>query len=95
MPHDWSAALAHLAAADPRLAVIAAGPPTIAPRRDVITALARAIVSQQLSGAAATTILGRVLARYGGKPPAAEAILATPDADLRAAGLSGAKTRRR
>src|SRR5262249_38716251 len=48
---------------------------------------------QQLSGAAARTIWGRVLALYPrGELPAPAKVLATPDADLRAAGLSGAKT---
>lgn len=94
MPHDWSAALAHLHDADPRLRPLIAkhGPPAIAPRKDPFGSLARAIVGQQLSGAAATTIWNRVLAGYGGKVPKPAAILATPDADLRAAGLSGAKT---
>jgi DNA-3-methyladenine glycosylase II len=94
MAHDWSAALAHLASADPRFTPLIDkhGPPDIAPRKDPIGNLSRAIVGQQLSTAAARTIWGRVIARYGGKPPAAAAILATPDADLRAAGLSGAKT---
>ena len=53
-------------------------------------------MSQQLSGAAAATIWGRFLALYGDKSidtfPAAAVVLATPDAKLRAAGLSGAKT---
>jgi DNA-3-methyladenine glycosylase II len=92
--HDWSDALAHLASADLRLAPLIAkhGAPDIAPRTDPIGSLARAIVGQQLSTAAASTIWGRVIAYYGGKLPAAAAIVATPDADLRAAGLSGAKT---
>jgi DNA-3-methyladenine glycosylase II len=58
-----------------------------------VQSLARAIVGQQLSGAAARTIWGRVLALYPRKRfPSAAAVLATPDADLRTAGLSGAKT---
>ena len=92
---DWSPALAHLAAADPRLAPLIArhGAPTITPTRDAVHSLARAIVSQQLSGKAADTIWGRVLDLYPRRRfPAAAALLATPDAKLRAAGLSGAKT---
>lgn len=92
---DWSPALAHLTTADPRLAPLIErhGPPTIAPTTDAVHSLARAIVSQQLSGAAAATIWGRVLALYeGARFPAAAAVLATPDTKLRAAGLSGAKT---
>ena len=93
-PHDWCAALAHLTVADPRLAPLIAkhGAPDLAPRADPVQSLARAIVGQQLSTAAAATIWGRVIAHYGGKLPAAAAIIATPDPDLRAAGLSGAKT---
>ncbi len=91
---DWSAALAHLASADARFAplIAAHGAPDLARRRDPLRSLSRAIVGQQLSSAAAATIWSRVLAYYGGKLPAAAAIVATPDADLRAAGLSGAKT---
>ena len=51
----------------------------------------RAIVYQQLSGKAASTILRRVLDLYGGRPPTPEALLATPDEPLRAAGLSRQK----
>ena len=90
----WDAALAHLAKVDPKLAPLIErhGPPALAPTRQPIESLARAIASQQLSGAAARTIWGRVLALYGGRFPAPARILATPDAQLRAAGLSGAKT---
>lgn len=54
-------------------------------------ALIRAIVYQQLSGKAASTIHGRFLALYPGREPTAADILATPDAQLRAAGLSRQK----
>ena len=94
MPHDWSEALAHLRSSDPRLAAVIErhGHPTIAPRKDPVQSLARAIVSQQLSGKAADTIWGRFVALYPkGKFPAPAAILATPDTAMRAAGLSGAK----
>ena len=65
-------------------------PPTA---EQVFEALVRSIVSQQLSGKAAETIFGRVLALGGGKLPSAAALLALPDEALRGAGLSGAKTR--
>jgi DNA-3-methyladenine glycosylase II len=94
MPTDWSAALAHLRAADPRLAPIIDhhGHPTIAPRKDPVQSLARAIVGQQLSGKAADTIWGRFVALYPkSKFPTPEVILATDDKQLRAVGLSGAK----
>jgi DNA-3-methyladenine glycosylase II len=54
--------------------------------------LIRAIVYQQLSGKAASTIHGRFEALYGGRPPTPHELLATPDEKLRAVGLSGAKT---
>lgn len=91
---DWTAAVLHLAKADARLGPIIDkhGHPTMKPTRDAVQSLARAIVSQQLSGKAADTIWGRVLDLYPKRkfPKPAE-ILATPDTALRAAGLSGAK----
>ncbi len=99
MPVDWTAALDHLRDADPKLVPLidVHGAPTIEPTTDAVRSLARAIVSQQLSGAAATTIWKRVLALYAGasnRPrfPGAARLLATPDAALRGAGLSAAKT---
>jgi DNA-3-methyladenine glycosylase II len=91
---DWTPALRHLAAADPRLAPLIEhhGPPTYEPTREPVLSLARAIVYQQLSGKAAATIWGRVLDLYPRRRfPAPRAILATPDEQLRAAGMSTAK----
>src|ERR1044071_9448583 len=91
---DWSPALHHLRRVDDKLATLIErhGHPTITPSTDAVRSLARAIVSQQLSGKAAATIWGRFLALYpGGRFPRAAAIVATPDAALRGAGLSGAK----
>lgn len=51
----------------------------------------RSIVYQQLSGAAAATIFGRVQALYGGRSPTEPELLATRTPTLRAAGLSGRK----
>ena len=57
--------------------------------RSPYRALFRAIVYQQLHVKAASTILGRVLALYAPKQfPTPEELLATPDTQLRAAGLS-------
>ena len=91
---DWAPALAHLRRADAKLAPVIErlGAPTIAPQKDAVLALARAIVSQQLSSQAAATIFARFLALFpGGKFPTPAALLATDDAALRGAGLSGAK----
>jgi len=54
--------------------------------------LAEAIAYQQLAGRAAATIWGRVRALFDDGPLDPVAVLATSEADLRGAGLSGAKT---
>ena len=83
-----------VAAADPVLArlVQAVGPIRDRPRDHDghFGALVRAIVFQQLAGRAAIAIHGRVRALVDG-PFVPEALLAVPDEDLRAAGLSAAK----
>jgi len=74
--------------------VAAVGPCDIRPSRPKRThfaELVRAICSQQLAGAAASTIHGRVEALFDG-PPTPEALLALPIESLRGAGLSGNKT---
>jgi len=53
-------------------------------------AIVRAIIYQQLSGKAAATIHGRVIALFG-RPPAPADLLAAPEDELRAAGLSRQK----
>ncbi|HEU4728707.1 MAG TPA: DNA-3-methyladenine glycosylase 2 family protein [Kofleriaceae bacterium] len=91
---DWSPAIRHLCTVDRKLAPVIErhGAPTIEPTTDAVRSLARAIVSQQLSGKAASTIWNRVLALYpGSRFPRAQAILATSEDALRGAGLSGAK----
>jgi DNA-3-methyladenine glycosylase II len=60
------------------------------PTETHFAALVRSIVYQQLAGAAAQAIHGRLVAALGGEV-APERILATPPETLRAAGLSGAK----
>lgn len=96
-PFKPAKAVAHLKAADPRLAAII---DTVGPfrmelkhSRSLFGALAEAIVYQQLSNKAAATIYGRVEALY---PDAHDGfaprdILATPDEALRGCGLSRAK----
>src|SRR5215831_4056852 len=71
------------------------GPCRLKPRarRAPFEALVQAVTHQQLNGTAAQTILKRVLALYPGKRfPTPEDVLATPDGQLRGAGLSRAKT---
>lgn len=61
-------------------------------RKDHLTALVGAIVSQQLSTKAAATIFGRFVALFpDGRIPDAAAIAAESDAALRSVGLSGQK----
>ncbi|HKA86585.1 MAG TPA: hypothetical protein VKE22_02930 [Haliangiales bacterium] len=87
-------ALAHLRR-DPAMARVIAkvGPFRATLRREGthFHAILRAIVYQQLSGKAASTIHGRVHAIYGGRGPEPHELLATDDATLRAAGLSRQK----
>lgn len=70
------------------------GVPTIGPgprAADRFAALAQSIAYQQLAGRAAATIWGRVRTAVG-EPFTPTTVLATDPAELRAAGLSGAKT---
>jgi len=60
------------------------------PRRSHFAELVRAICYQQLAGAAARTIHGRLEAALDG-PPTPETVLALPAAAMRAAGLSANK----
>jgi len=60
-------------------------------RRDHLTALVGAIVSQQLSTKAAATIFGRFAALFPGGAITADGIAAVTDAQLRGAGFSGQK----
>lgn len=90
-----AAALAHLRASDPRLAVVIdlAPPCDLAPRRlgSLFEVLLRAIVYQQLNGKAASTILGRVQALFPKNRPTPQALLVLSDEQLRSAGLSRGK----
>jgi len=95
-PRPLTSAVDDLAAADPVLAGLIErhGPPPARRRVRVehrFDHLARAIVYQQLAGRAAASIHGRMVVAVGGTVTP-ERVLATPEADLRAAGLSGAKT---
>jgi 3-methyladenine DNA glycosylase/8-oxoguanine DNA glycosylase len=99
--HPHAAAMTHLASADTRMAALIqrAGPCRIGLHREgafskqaMLAALVEAIVSQQLSPKAADTIFGRVRALAAGALTP-EGLLAIPEDKLRAAGLSGAKTK--
>jgi len=89
-----SAAIDEVASRDPvlRHLVELAGPIRHRPRDPDghFGSLVRAIVFQQLAGAAASTIHGRMRRLVDG-PLTPEALAAVPDADLRAAGLSANK----
>lgn len=92
----WADAVTRIGADDPAMAAFTAvaGPCTLVRRRHPggpFAALARAILYQQLAIGAAATIHGRFVALYGGHPTP-ESVLTTPDGELRAVGLSGAKT---
>lgn len=91
-----SAAIRHLAAADPAMAVLCAriGPCRLEVRRqEPYEALVRAIAHQQLHGRAAQMILARLAAHAGeGEAlPCAERLAGLDDAILRACGFSGGK----
>jgi DNA-3-methyladenine glycosylase II len=97
LTYDPTEAIAHLTTVDPLMGDLIArvGAFTLTPEltQSPFHALMRAIVYQQLSGKAAGTILGRVLALMpkGRGRPRPENLLAIDDARLRAAGLSGNK----
>jgi DNA-3-methyladenine glycosylase II len=93
-------AIKHLQAADPVLAEVIeqVGPIRARPGRpghdpeDHYGALVRSIVGQQLSVKAASAIEGRLLERFGGRPPTPEEVLTSDPEELRAAaGLSRMK----
>jgi DNA-3-methyladenine glycosylase II len=82
-----------LAEQDPVIArlLAATGPPSFpAPTETHFGTLVRAITFQQLAGAAARAIHGRLVTALDGDV-APERLLALPEESLRAAGLSGAK----
>src|SRR5207302_4902049 len=88
---------AHLSGADPVMAGLVArfGPVEqdgSGPRPDLYAALLRAITGQQLSVKAARAIHGRLLARFGDRPPTPAELLADDPEEMRtAARLSRAK----
>jgi DNA-3-methyladenine glycosylase II len=102
--HPFQSAAEALRERDERLreAIDFVGPCTLVPaKRSPYEALLSAIAHQQVHGAAATAILGRVQKLYAapgaaaraaaGRYPTPDELLATPDDLLRAAGLSRSK----
>ncbi|MGA7938174.1 MAG: DNA-3-methyladenine glycosylase [Kovacikia sp.] len=93
---DYSIALFTLKQADPILGALIeqVGPYNLhqEQQRDLLFALSKSILYQQLSGKAAATIHCQFLQLYPDKPyPTAEDILSTPDELLRGAGISRSK----
>jgi DNA-3-methyladenine glycosylase II len=91
---SYATAAAILAEQDPvmRRLVAEAGPARVRPPAEShFEALVRAIVYQQLAGAAAAAIHGRLIAALGGQVTP-QRLLSLPDEALRSAGLSGSKT---
>ena len=96
LPFDPAEAVAHLRAADAKLAALIerAGPFTLKldPSSSPFESLLESILYQQLNGKAASTIHARVREFYQGNPTP-QLLLDTPDERLRAAGVSGNKSR--
>ena len=101
--YDSAEALHHLSAADPKLARLIQRVPftlRIASAQSPFEALVEAIVYQQLNGKAAATIHRRLIESFApvltlevaGAHPTPQQILDCPNAQLRAAGLSGNKS---
>jgi DNA-3-methyladenine glycosylase II len=93
-PLDFEAAVRHLRRSDPVLGALIdrVGPYEISGGRNAFEVMLRTIVSQQLSGKAADSIYARLAAAMGGRSPRPEHLLALRDDELRACGLSRAKT---
>ncbi len=88
------AAEKHISRRDPFLrgVIKRAGRCSIRPHRGYYEILVRSIISQQLSGKAAQTIMDRFCAVHApAKFPTPDQILATPNETLRATGLSNGK----
>ncbi len=91
---SYKAAAEVLSERDPvlRRLVAEAGPPQVSPSTEThFEALVRAILYQQLAGAAARAIHGRLIAALGGEVTP-ERLLSLSSETLRSAGLSGNKT---
>jgi 3-methyladenine DNA glycosylase/8-oxoguanine DNA glycosylase len=96
LPFDLQQAIKTISKADPEMGKLIkiVGPCRLElmEMRNCFETLLESIVYQQLTGKAAATILGRVKGLYKNKFPTPAQVLKTADSDLRAVGLSGAKT---
>ncbi len=90
----WADGVAHLRALDPKWEAIigAVGPCRLRPRPDRFGTLVRAIIGQQISSKAATSI-DRRLRELAGEPHDHAPLLALGEPGLRSVGLSGVKAR--
>lgn len=93
LPYDPEVARKHLMRVDPVLGRIVKdiGPTDLRRRGTPYQSLFRALLYQQLAGAAAATIERRLLALFGDKVPEPEVLLATEAEKLRSVGLSRQK----
>ena len=73
----WAPAVTYLAKVDPRLGAVIrrVGPCTLAPRRDYFVVLCKAIFTQQISTAVATTLFGRFRELFPQRRPTPAAVL--------------------
>jgi len=96
LPFDADEALAHLRAKDAKLGTLIDRAGAFTLKLDALQSpfesLLESILYQQLNGKAAATIHARVREFYGGNPTP-QLLLDTPDEVLRAAGVSGNKSR--
>jgi DNA-3-methyladenine glycosylase II len=96
LPYDPDEALAHLKSRDPKLGGLIDRVGAFTLHLDKwpspFESLLESIIYQQLHGKAAATIHRRVCEYYGGDP-SPKALIDTPDEVLRAAGVSGNKTK--
>ncbi len=96
-PFDARAAVRTLSDSDPQLGALIArvGEFSLTPQPTTSTfeALARSIVFQQLSGKAASTIYGRLIAAHPRGRLSPAGLLALSEGDIRGAGISGPKMR--
>jgi DNA-3-methyladenine glycosylase II len=94
---DWSPALDHLRSVDPVMArlIDAVGPCNLHPRRDYFVVLCKAIFSQQISVAGATTLFGRFRDQFPQRRPTPRRVVefleSADDEKVRWCGLSRQK----